>query len=147
LLKKRFDYCFKSLSIYPAIVKANIIKKRFTLGKDKERVNFLTMQAKHGETETTIYVFENAAYISDCNDISIVKSKKLQNMKHLIIDCLRFKKSPVHFNLTEALYIHKQLKPKKTILTNLHPDLDYNNLLQKLPNNVFPAYDGLKLNL
>ena len=28
-LKKRFDYCFKSLNGYPAIVKGNIIKKYF----------------------------------------------------------------------------------------------------------------------
>ena len=105
------------------------------------------MQAKHGYTQTTIYVFENIAYISDCNDLSIVKAKILQNIKFLVIDCLRIKKSPVHFNLEEALYIHKELKPKKTFLTNLHNDLDYDYLLKRLPKNVLPAYDGLKLNL
>jgi len=35
----------------------------------------------------------------------------------------------------------------KTILTNLHYDLDYNYLLKNLPKNILPAYDGLKLNL
>ena len=54
---------------------------------------------------------------------------------------------PSHFNFNEALYIHKQLKPKKTILTNLHSDLDYEFLLRKAPKNVLPAYDGLSLNL
>ena len=39
------------------------------------------------------------------------------------------------------------LKPKKTILTNLHNDLDYDFLISKLPKNVLPAYDGLKINL
>ena len=39
------------------------------------------------------------------------------------------------------------LKPKKTILTNLHYDLDYDFLISKLPKNVLPAYDGLKINL
>ena len=68
-------------------------------------------------------------------------------MKYLIIDCLKLKTHPSHFNLEEALYVHKQLRPKKTILTNLHHDLDYNNLLKKLPQGVVPAYDGLKLNL
>ena len=73
--------------------------------------------------------------------------KIFQNLKHLIIDCLKIKKSPVHFNLDEALYVHSCLKPKKTILTNLNFDLDYNFLLKRLPKNVLPAYDGLKLNL
>ena len=33
------------------------------------------------------------------------------------------------------------------ILTNLHTDLDYDFLLRILPENVLPAYDGLKINL
>ena len=147
LLKKRFNYCFKSVPGYPAIVKANIIKKNFSLGKSFEKVNFKTIHAKHGLIKVVVYVFENTAYISDCNDLSIVHSEILQNLKFLVIDCLSVKKSPVHFNLEETLYIHNQLKPRNTILTNLQADLDYDFLLKKLPNNVFPAYDGLRLNL
>ena len=36
---------------------------------------------------------------------------------------------------------------KKTILTNLSPVLDYNELKKKLPKNVLPAHDGLTINL
>ena len=50
---------------------------------------------------------------------------------------------PSHFNLDDVLYLVKKIKPKKTILTNLHSDLDYNYLLKILPKNVKPAYDGL----
>ena len=60
---------------------------------------------------------------------------------------LKLKKHPSHFNLEESLYVHNCLNPKKTILTNLHHDLDYGFLLRKLPKNVLPAYDGLSLNL
>jgi len=146
-LKKRFDYCFKSFYSYPAIVKGNIIKKIFSLGKYDEKINFNTKQVTHGPIETTAYVFEDTAYISDCNDLSIVNMKIFQNLKYLVIDCLRIKKSNVHFNLDEALYVHSCLKPKKTILTNLNSDLNYDFLLKRLPKNVLPAYDGLKLNL
>jgi len=146
-LKKRYDYCFNSMNGYPAIVKSNIIKKIFSLGKYEEKVNFNTIQVTHGLIKTTAYVFENTAYISDCNDLSIINMKIFQNLKHLIIDCLRIKKSHVHFNLDEALYVHNRLKPKKTILTNLNSDLNYDFLIKMLPKNVLPAYDGLKLNL
>jgi len=146
-LKKRFDYCFKSLYCYPAIVKGNIIKKIFSLGKYNEKINFNTKQVTHGLIKTTAYVIENTAYISDCNDMSIVNMKIFKNLKHLVIDCLRIKKSTVHFNLEEALYVHSCLKPRKTILTNLNSDLSYDFLLKRLPKNVLPAYDGLKLNL
>ena len=73
--------------------------------------------------------------------------KELKNLKYLIIDCLKLQRHPSHFNLKESLYVHQKLKPKKTILTNLHHDLDYNYLLRKLPRDVVPAYDGLKISL
>jgi len=147
LLKKRFDYCFKSIYGYPAIVKDNIIRKTFSLGKYAERVNFKTAQVTHGLIKSTAYVFENTAYISDCNDLSIVNMKIFKNLKYLIIDCMRIRKSHFHFNLDEVLYVNSCLKPKKTILTNLNSDLSYDFLLKRLPKNVLPAYDGLKLNL
>jgi len=79
--------------------------------------------------------------------MSIIKMKELKNLNNLVIDCLRIEKHPSHFNLEESIYIHNKLKPQKTFLTNLHQDLDYNFLTRRLPKNVFPAYDGLKINL
>ena len=146
-LKKRQDYLFKKISTYPPIVKANVVNSRFSLGKLNEKIHFKAIKTKHGDTISVIYIFENTAYISDSNDLSIVKKKELQNLKYLIIDCLRFKKHPSHFNLEESLFVHNCLKPKKTILTNLHYDMDYDYLLKILPNNVIPAHDGLSLNL
>lgn len=147
LLKRRFDFCFKEDSIYPAILKTNLIKKRFSIGKSKDRIYFSTFQAKHGFVKTTGYIFEKTLYLSDCNDLSIVKRMDLKNLNYLVIDCLRIEKNWAHFNLEESLYVHKQLNPKKTILTNLHCNLDYDFLLRNLPKNVLPAYDGLRLNL
>ena len=146
-LRKRQDYLFKKVSDYPPIVKSNIIKTNFSLGRLNEKVFFKTYRAKHGKTNSVIYVFEKAAYISDANDLSIINIKALRNLKFLILDCLKFKKHPTHFNLEEALFVHRLLKPKKTILTNLMHDVDYNFLLRILPKNVLPAYDGLSLNL
>ena len=146
-LKKRQDYLFKKISVYPPIVKANVVNSRFSLGKLNEKIYFKAIKTKHGDTISVIYIFENTAYISDTNDLSIVNIKELQNLKYLIIDCLKFKKHPSHFNLKESLFVHNRLKPKKTILTNLHHDLDYGFLLRNLPENVLPAYDGLTLNL
>ena len=65
------------------------------------------------------------------------------NLNYFVIDCLRHDKHPSHFNLTEVIELTKILKPKKTILTNLHSDLDYNDLINILPKNIVPAYDGM----
>ena len=146
-LKRTQGYLFKKTNIYPPIVKSNIIKKRFSLGKFNEKIFFKAINVKHGYTSSIVYIFEKTAYISDCNDLSIINMKELKNLKYLVLDCLKFAKHPTHFNFDEALFVHNKIKPEKTILTNLHYDIDYDFLLRKLPKNVLPAYDGMSLNL
>ena len=146
-LKTKFDFLFKQRYSYPAIAKAITIKKKFSIGKGEEKILFKTFQVWHGPIKVVAYVFEKTAYISDCNDLSIVNIKELKNLKYLIIDCLKINKHPTHFNLDQVLYVKNELQPKKTILTNLHSDLDYDFLLKRLPNNVLPAYDNLKISL
>jgi len=146
-LQNNQKYLFKETDGYVPILKGNTVKKEFSLGKSKDKINIKSISAKHGNIKSIIYVFSKTAYISDCNDLSIVNFDILKNLNYLILDCLKFDKHPSHFNLDEALYVIKLLKPKKTILTNLHYDLDYDFLISKLPKNVLPAYDGLKINL
>ena len=148
ILKNQFAYCFKkSTSGYPAILRSNIINKSFSLGKNKESIEFKTLSVQHGRIKSLGYIFQNVAYISDCNKIPKNSLKFLFGLKYLIIDCLRETRHQSHFNLDDVLKLSKLLKPKKTILTNLHHDLDYNYLLKKTPSNVIPAYDGMKLNI
>ncbi len=73
--------------------------------------------------------------------------KYFKNLKFLVIDCLRFDEHPSHYNLDNVLNLIEIIKPKKSILTNLHADLDYNKLLKILPKNVVPAHDGLSIKL
>ena len=146
-LKKSQEYLFKKVGIHPPIVKSNIIKSKFNLGIKGEKISFKTAQVSHGRTNSVVYIFNKLAYISDSNDLSIIRLNILKNLNYLILDCLKLKKHPTHFSLNEAIFIHNKLKPNKTILTNLHHDLDYDYLLRKLPKNVLPAYDGLSLKL
>ena len=147
LLKKRFDYCFRKIDIYPPIVKANIVKKKFSLGKGREKIKLNTFQAYHGNLKVTGYIFNKLAYISDCSDLTIVKRKELFKLDYLVIDCLNFNGGYAHFGLNECLIINNILKPKKMILTNLHYTIDYNEILKRLPRNILPGYDGLQFNL
>ena len=147
-LKRSQYFLFKeSNTSYPAIIQPNIVKTKFSLGNLDEKISFKTIDVKHGKTRSLGYIFENCAYISDCNDLSIANAQKLKKLKYLIIDCLKLRKHPTHFNLDDALYVHRKLNPEKTVLTNLHHDLDYDFLLKRLPKNVLPAYDGLQIQL
>ncbi len=146
-LKKKHDYCFFGGQGYIPILKANLIKKKFTLTKKKSKIDIKTFSVAHGMINSTAYIIEKVAYLSDCNGISPNDMDKLKGLKYLIIDCLKISKHQSHFNLEEALNISHLVNPKKTILTNLHTDLDYNYLKKSLPKNVIPAFDGMNLNI
>jgi len=146
-LKKTQSYLFNKTPDYLPIFKANILKSNFTLGNKENKINFSLISVIHGKIKSLGYIFNKTAYISDCNDLSIVNLNILKNLNYLILDCLKFDKHPSHFNIDDALYVIKHLNPKKAILTNLHYDLDYDFLISKLPKNVLPAYDGLEINL
>ncbi len=85
------------------------------------------------------------AYISDVSKIQKKDYKHFKNLKFLIIDCLWYRNHPSHLNLNKSLELIELFSPKKAVLTNLHSDLDYHELNNKLKKNIIPAHDGLSL--
>ena len=145
-LISKYTFCFKPRFGYKPIMKANTIKDKFRIKINNKSLDVQSIEVKHGLIKAAGFIFEKIAYISDCNKIPSKSIKYLYNLDFLIIDCLKMEKHPSHFSYDEALELVKQIKPKKTILTNLHTDLDYNYLKKRLPKNIIPAYDGLSFN-
>jgi phosphoribosyl 1,2-cyclic phosphate phosphodiesterase len=147
-LFENFSYCFIKKYDYPAILTMKILKKNFMIGDHNNKIKIKCVKVKHGLINSIAYIInKKIAYISDANEIYKKDYNCFKNLKYLIIDCLRFNKHPSHFNLVDVINIVNSLKPKKTILTNLHTDLDYNQLLKILPNNIIPGYDGLNITI
>ncbi len=147
-LQSNFTYCFKKRYGYPPILDLKPIKKNIIFKSDKKIINIKSLPVKHGPIESLSFIINNTcAYASDVSEIYPKDLHYFKNLKYFVIDCLRIKKHPSHFNLDQVLNLVKILNPKKTILTNLHSDLDYNYLLKNLPNNIIPGYDGLTINI
>ena len=148
-LKSNFSYIFQSNSKeYPATLKLNNLKKiSHTFDKNK-KIMVKSIQVQHGKVKSNCFIInKKLAYISDVNRFYKKDFKYFKNLKYLIIDCLWYKFHPSHFNLETSLSMIKLFKPKKAILTNLSPVLDYKTLKKMIPNNVIPAHDGLTLEL
>ena len=145
-LKNKYTFCFSQRHGYKPIMKANIIKKKFLIKKDDTQLFVEAFEVAHGMIKSTGYRFDDIAYISDCNKIGNSVSKKLLNLKYLIIDCLRKEKHPSHFNFDDAISFIKLVNPQRAILTNLNVDMDYFDLKKKLPKHIIPAFDGLNVN-
>ena len=145
-LKKTHTYCFYERFGYKPIMQAKVVKNRFNIQKKKQKLSIIPFDVIHGLIKATGYFFEKIAYLSDCNKVPKKSLKYLFNLDYLILDCLKFRKHPSHFNYDDALELVKIVNPRKTILTNLHTDIDYDVLKKKLPKHVVPAYDGMSFN-
>ena len=148
-LKNSFSYIFKSYSKeYPATLNINKLPKNIYTRNKNKKINIQSITVEHGKVNSNCFIIDKKlAYISDVSKIFEKDFKYFKNLKYLIIDCLWYNFHPSHFNLENSLNIIKMFKPKKAILTNLSPVLDYKVLKKLLPKNVIPAHDGLTLEL
>ena len=148
-LKNSFSYIFKSYSKeYPATLNLNKLQKNIYTKNKNKKINIQSITVEHGKVNSNCFIIDKKlAYISDVSKIFKKDFKYFKNLKYLIIDCLWYNFHPSHFNLESSLNIIKIFKPKKAILTNLSPVLDYKVLKKLLPKNVIPAHDGLTLEL
>tara|TARA_A100001011_G_scaffold388343_1_gene467776 strand:- start:404 stop:1174 length:771 start_codon:yes stop_codon:yes gene_type:complete len=148
-LVNNFEYCFVGHNKeYPPILKLNSLSKKLFIKNGNKRLIIKPIKVKHGRINSVCYIIDRKlAYISDVSSIKKKDYKNFIKLSYLIIDCLRLKNHPSHLNLAGCLNLIKEFKPKKTILTNLHSDLDYDFLRKKLPSNIIPAYDGLTIKL
>ena len=146
-LIKTFSYCFTNLSNeYPAILKMNLVKDKILIKDGSKKIAIKSIKVEHGKVNSICYIFgKKLAYISDVSKIYRKDYKFFKKLKYLVIDCLWYKNHPSHLNLEKSLELIKIFSPKMAILTNLHSEIDYEILKKKLPKNVVPAHDGLKL--
>lgn len=89
------------------------------------------------------YRVSNLAYSPDISDLPEASIELLQGLDVWIVDALRYTPHESHFSVKQALSWVERLKPKRTILTHMTSELDYQRLANELPDNVEPAYDGM----
>jgi len=139
-----FKYCFVNNNNYPAILKMENLKKIHTHKIGSKKIIIRSIHVKHGSIKSIAYIINNkCCYAPDINKIYKKDLKYFKKLKFFVVDCLRYNPHPSHFNLEDVLDIVKLIKPKKTILTNLNNEIDYDKIIKKLPKNIIPAYDGM----
>jgi len=147
-LNTTFKYCFQKTYDYPSTLKMINLKKKHMFINKNQKILIESFVVEHGKIDSLCYIInKKLAYASDISLFYKKDLKRLMSLDYLVIDCLWYKYHSAHFNLKEVLDLVKILKPKKTILTNMHSDLDYDALKKILPKNIVPGYDGMKVNL
>ncbi len=146
-IKSRFSYVFEELSpkakgfYYKPCLIPNEIDGLFKI----QDLEILSFQQDHGFGESTGFRIKNFAYSSDVFDISENILSELEDLDLWIVDCLRFEPHKSHAHFDKVMKWIKLIKPKRTILTHMSYEVDYDHINSILPNNCQAAYDGLKL--
>jgi phosphoribosyl 1,2-cyclic phosphate phosphodiesterase len=69
----------------------------------------------------------------------------LRDLDVLVLDAVRYKPHPNHFNMEQALVAAEKIGARKTYFTHLSHDYDHDKVNSELPSGIELAYDGLRL--
>ncbi|WP_445714294.1 MBL fold metallo-hydrolase [Flavobacterium sp.] len=147
-LEKRFDYIFQTENKYPGApsVIENEVINNIPFLVNNEVV--IPINAYHGSLQVFGYRIQNFVYLTDVKTIETSEIDKIKNCEVLVVNCLREEQHATHFNLEEVLHFISLVQPKTTYLTHISHLFGFHEEIQnKLPENVFVAYDNLEINL
>lgn len=147
-LKKRFDYIFETENRYPGAPSVEIYE---VFKNDSFRIgskNIIPIEVMHGSLPVLGYRIDNFAYLTDVKTIETAEIEKLNRLEVLVVNALREEPHQTHFNLQEALDFIQLIKPKRAYLTHISHIMGFHDdVQQKLPKNVYLAYDNLEITL
>jgi phosphoribosyl 1,2-cyclic phosphate phosphodiesterase len=101
---------------------------------------------KHGYSDILGYRIGNLAYLTDVSEIPEASLALLADLDILIIDCLRYKPHYTHINVEQSIAYAGLIKARSTYFIHMTHDLEYEKLSGEVPESMYVAYDGLKLN-
>ena len=85
----------------------------------------------------------NFVYLTDISEISEREKKKMVEADLIILDALRIKPHISHLNLSQAVSLLQELKPKMALLTHISHYMGiHKQINNSLPENINLSFDG-----
>jgi len=150
-LRARFNYIFDdAIQPDPGTSSPEIDLNTFAAG-DKLSIAGFEMQvlaSPHGNVRSYGFRIGSLGVVVDGKTITRESRKVLEGVEVLVINALWWgKPHPTHFNVEEAVAAAESLGARRTFLTHLTHRLDHQELADRLPSAVTPAYDGLLVDI
>jgi phosphoribosyl 1,2-cyclic phosphate phosphodiesterase len=106
-------------------------------------VEVLPLAFQHGHLRVFGYRFGSLAYITDVKAIPETAFDQLRGLDVLVLNALWWRPHPTHLSISEAVDTAQALGAQRTYLTHLTHETGHAELEAKLPAGIFPAHDGL----
>jgi phosphoribosyl 1,2-cyclic phosphate phosphodiesterase len=110
--------------------------------------DFRPVAVPHGGV--TVYGFRvgGLGYVTDAKTLPPDAMQVLEGVDTLVLNALWFgRPHGSHFNIEEAIEAARSVGAKRTFLTHLTHRVTHAELVERLPDGVFPAYDGLTVEI
>jgi phosphoribosyl 1,2-cyclic phosphate phosphodiesterase len=141
-VQRMFAYAFTDDPYYPSakpLLAAVPVWGPFELGG--RRVT--PVPYRHGPTEVLGYRIGDIAYCPDCSAIPDESRALLTGLDVLVLDALRRRPHPTHFNLEQAVAEAKRIGARRTYFTHIAHELGHAATNAALPPTMELAWDGL----
>lgn len=147
VLRHRFSYIFDPEYLPPEGTTAPELRLEEIDGARDVIVGSLVLTPlplPHGEMTAWGFRVGELAYITDAKRIPPDVAERLAGVRVLVLNALWFgRPHPTHFNVEEAVAAAAAVGAERTYLTHLTHRQTHEELLDRLPAGVQPAYDGL----
>ncbi len=146
-LTSRFAYAFASSrdsdNLYGPIFQDHVLNGPVEIGD----VQAIPFTQGHGPETTQGFRLGPIAYSTDAVSLDDAAFETLQGVEVWIVDCLRDAPHPTHSHVEQTLQWIARVKPARAILTHMNHQIDYEDLRQRCPAGVEPAYDGMVIDV
>lgn len=148
-LRQRFKYAFKlwngNFFGRPVLVPNEIIPGQSVW---LNGVKVLPIHQDHGFSSSLGLRIGDFAYCTDVVRLDETALAALHGIKTWVVDCFTPKSDhPSHAGLKTVKNWVKKLRPERTILTHMGPQMDYQTLKAELPPGIEPGYDGQTIDI
>ena len=144
-IQRRFSYVFAE-NPYPGSPRASLNVVSAGENFFIDNLEITPIEVMHGTLTILGYRVGDFSFITDASYLSEESKSLLKGTKVLVINALRKEKHHSHFSLSEAIDFVRELKIEKAYFTHISHRMGVTSEWEKeLPENIFPAYDGLEI--
>lgn len=143
-VKMEYDYAFAENKYRGVpVIELHTIDEQQTLNIGG--VDITPIIGEHSKRFRSVgYRIGDMAYITDFSHIDPAEEAKLQGVKMMVINALRWEPHDSHFSVAEAIEIINRVRPERAYLTHMSHGIGlYAEASKRLPEGVEFAYDGL----
>ncbi len=141
-VRTMFRYAFEDEPEYPSakpVLNAVVIDGPFELfGRRVIPIPYF-----HGQQTVLGFRIGDIAYCPDCSGIPDASRPLLEGLDVLVLDALRRRPHPTHFNLEQAVQEARRIGARRTWFTHIAHELPHAATNAELPTGMELAYDGL----